>query len=148
MAAFTEFFRDAEPRLRQAFVARLGAEAGREAASDALAYAWQRWGEISKMENPVGYLYVYGRGRGLDRLRRSNARFEPPDHAEIPHIEPKLLGALEALPARQRTVVMLLHSFQWSMSEVAELLGISKSSVQSHAERGLARLRRTLGVTI
>ena len=32
------------------------------------------------------------------------------------------------------------------MSEVAELLGTAKTTVQNHAERGLARLRSDLGV--
>ena len=55
-------------------------------------------------------------------------------------------AALANLPERQRVVVMLLHSFEWTMSEVAELLGVSKSTVQNHAERAMARLRRKLGV--
>ena len=43
-------------------------------------------------------------------------------------------------------MVALLHGMQWSMSEVAEVLGISKATVQKHAERGMRRLRRQLGV--
>ena len=41
------------------------------------------------------------------------------------------------LPERQRVVVWLLHSSDWSMNEVAEFLEISKSSVQRHAESGM-----------
>jgi DNA-directed RNA polymerase specialized sigma24 family protein len=32
------------------------------------------------------------------------------------------------------------------MSEVAELLSVSKSTIQNHAERGLQKLRNELGV--
>jgi RNA polymerase sigma factor (sigma-70 family) len=59
-----------------------------------------------------------------------------------------LVGALEELPERQRVVVMLLYCFEWSMGETATLLSLSKSTIQSHAERGLAKLRRRLGVEI
>jgi RNA polymerase sigma factor (sigma-70 family) len=50
------------------------------------------------------------------------------------------------LPERQRVVVALLYGYQWSIAEVAEHLGLSKATVQTHAERGLKRLRRKLGV--
>jgi DNA-directed RNA polymerase specialized sigma24 family protein len=35
---------------------------------------------------------------------------------------------------------------EWTRPEVAELLGISVTSVGSHLERGLAKLRAELGV--
>jgi RNA polymerase sigma factor (sigma-70 family) len=144
--AFAGFFKETEPRLRQALSAVLGSETGREAAADALAYAWEHWPKVSVMENPVGYLFVYGRGRGRDRLRRRRVAFTAPDPISIPDVEPGLTRALGRLPERQRTTVMLLHCFEWSMSEVADLLGLSKTTVQNHAERGMARLRRSLGV--
>jgi len=42
---------------------------------------------------------------------------------------------------------MLVHGFDWSHSEVAKLLGVSKSTVQTQAERGMAKLRRHIGIT-
>jgi len=45
-------------------------------------------------------------------------------------------------------VVVLLHCFQWTMSEVAGLLDVSKSTVQNHAERGMASLRDSIGVEV
>jgi RNA polymerase sigma factor (sigma-70 family) len=74
--------------------------------------------------------------------------FPPVDIDRQPWIEPKLAVALARLPDRQRTVVMLLHSFQYSMSEVGELLGMSKSTVHTHSKRGLDRLRKQLGVEL
>ena len=41
---------------------------------------------------------------------------------------------------------MLVHCFEWTLGEVAQLLDVSKSTVQNHAERGLDRLRSRLGV--
>ena len=64
----------------------------------------------------------------------------------VPWVEPGLSKAVADLPKRQRTVVLLLYGFQWTQSEVAEVLDISKATVQRHGERALARLRRKLGV--
>ena len=38
--SFTEFVREAEPRLRHALCAAFGGEVGRESAAEALAYGW------------------------------------------------------------------------------------------------------------
>jgi len=60
---------------------------------------------------------------------------------------PGLPAALHRLSRAQRTVVVLLHCFDWSQAEVAELLGVARGSVQTHDERALGKLRRALGVT-
>ena len=62
-------------------------------------------------------------------------------------MEPGLLAALARLSPRQREVVVLVDAFEWTHREVADLLGIRASSVQTHLERGLARLRAALGVS-
>lgn len=144
--SFEGFVRDAEPRLRQALSAALGSEPGREATAEALAYSWEHWDRVRSMENPVGYLYVLGRDRGRRAGRRRTTMLMPVDEQRTPWVEPGLPAALSQLPERQRVVVMLLHCFDWTMSEVAEFLGISKSTVQSYSERGMTRLRRQLGV--
>jgi DNA-directed RNA polymerase specialized sigma24 family protein len=41
---------------------------------------------------------------------------------------------------------MLVHGFGWTHAEAAELLGITRSSVQQHLERALASLRHEIGV--
>jgi RNA polymerase sigma factor (sigma-70 family) len=68
--------------------------------------------------------------------------------SEIPWVEPGLPRALGLLSVRQREVVMLLHCFQWTLGEVSEMLGLAKGTVQIHERRGLARLRKGLGVEL
>ena len=142
---FTSFVEAHELRLRGALTASLGGEVGREAAAEALAYGWEHWDRLSVMDNPVGYLYRMGRNLG-GRIHRKRRVLLPPSQVTgVPWVEPGLPAALAGLPERQRVVVWLLHSADWSMSEVAALLRISKSSVQRHAERGMSKLRRTMG---
>jgi RNA polymerase sigma factor (sigma-70 family) len=139
--AFGAFFSVAEPRLRRALVAAYGPERGREAAAEALAFAWEHWGELQAMTNPIGYLYRVGQSR--TRSRKNRAVFERPDASE-PWVEPGLANALARLSDRQRVAVVLVHGFGWSLREVADLTGTATTTVQNHVERGLARLRAAL----
>jgi RNA polymerase sigma-70 factor (ECF subfamily) len=145
--SFEGFVRWVEPRLRAALSASLGSEAGRDATAEALAYAWEHWPKVRAMDNPAGYLYIVGRNTGRRWWRRRRVVFLAVDSQRVPWIEPELPAALASLSEQQRVVTMLLHCYEWTMSEVAELLDISKSTVQSHSERGMAQLRRSMGVT-
>lgn len=144
---FEEFVKVTEPRLRDALSASLGSQLGRDATADALAYAWEHWDRVGAMENPGGYLFVLGRNRGRKTLARRRPVLLPVQENSIPWVEPGLSAALARLPEQQRVVVMLVYCFEWTMSEAAELLGVTKSTVQTHAERGMRRLRKRLGVS-
>lgn len=142
---FTEFVAAFESRLRESLTAAFGGELGRESAADALVYGWEHWSRVSRMDNPVGYLYKVGLSRGRRAFSRRRPVFDRVDPVRLPDVEPGLAGALAALSERQRTVVVLVHCFQWSHSEVGDVLGLSKTTVQNHLERGMKRLRRELG---
>ena len=57
-----------------------------------------------------------------------------------------LPDALGRLSEPQRVAVMLVCGLEWTYTEVADLLGVSKSTVQTQLERGLVKLRKTMGV--
>jgi RNA polymerase sigma-70 factor (ECF subfamily) len=142
-ASFTAFVAEVEPRLRRALVAAYGADRGREAVAEALAWAWEHRTELGRMDNPAGYLYRVGQSR--TRPRKEPPRFEAPPGAE-PWVEPSLLPALAELTERQRVAVVLVHGFGWTHREVGELTGVAVTSVQNHVERGLEKLRAALEV--
>lgn len=145
--AFEAFVLDAEPRLWRAMAAGFGPAMAREAVVDALAWGWEHWERLHHMANPVGYLFRVAQNQAKRAARRSRRPVITASTAgHEATFEPALEDALEHLSARQRTVVGLVHGFGWSLSEVAEVLGITKSSVQKHEERGMALLRRHLGV--
>ena len=63
-----------------------------------------------------------------------------------PWIEPALGEALAQLSEQQRLAVVLIHGFDWTMRDVAELTGTKVPTIQTHLERGLSRLRTSLEV--
>jgi RNA polymerase sigma factor (sigma-70 family) len=64
----------------------------------------------------------------------------------MPWIEPGLERAVAELTESQRVAVVLVHGFGWTAREVAELLGVKATTVQTHVERALARLRSAMEV--
>lgn len=150
---FELFFADAEPRLRAALVSKYGGDLGREAAAEALTYGWHHWHRVEPMENPAGYLYRVGdrwAGRQAIRRQRSVPTVAITDPCRLSSStqppEPGLAAGLGALTLRQRQAVVLVVGFGLTHAETADLLGLSRSSVQNHVERGMANLRRELGV--
>lgn len=137
----------ASPRLRSALVAYYGHERGSDAYSEALLYSWENQSKVLALTDPIPYLFRVGQSR--TRRRRLPLALPPPEQQspdfQIPRIEPGLHPALMQLTRQQRTAVVLIFGWQWSYSEVAQLLGISKGSVQRHADRGMAKLRYEMG---
>ena len=144
--SFTEWATEAEPKIRQSLTAAFGVQVGKDAAADALAIAWERWARVSVMDNPIGYVYGIGRNKARRMKTRRQPMFVEVPAQLLPQVEPGLPSAVADLPEQQRITVTLLHGYGWTMSEVAELLGTKKSTVQNHAERGLTKLRNALGV--
>ncbi len=143
---FTAFVREVEPRLRHALVAVFGQELGREATAEALAYGWEHWDRVGAMENPAGYLYRVGRSRRPSR--RTLPVFAPVQTRELPDVEPGLPTALTGLSENQCVAVVMVHAYGWPRDEVAAMLDVAVSTLDTHLQRGLAKLRNALGVTI
>jgi RNA polymerase sigma factor (sigma-70 family) len=153
---FELFVADVEPRLRTALVSTYGVSVGREAALDALAWAWSHWDRVVTLDNPVGYLYRVGQTAARHQLRQTARTLSPsPDghasrvdsaqhDAEVAHIvEP----ALEVLSEQQRVAVVLVHGHGMTLRETAEVMDVSVATVREHTKRALARLRTAMEVT-
>ena len=140
--AFTAFFLEHESRLRRALVAAYGGDRGREAAAEALAFAWEHWDRVAKMDKPLAYLFRVGESR--TRKRRTPVIFAYAENDAAEAFEPGLGPAVKALSVNQRTAVVLVCGFGWTLREVAELTGTKIPTVQKHLDRGLANLRHAL----
>lgn len=137
--------RELDRKLVLALTSAYGPEIGREAAAEALVYLSGHRERILAMDNPGGYLYRVGQSKARRFFRRRPAVPEASEQTP-PWFEPNLVPALRAISPRQRVAVVLVHGYEWTQQEVADLLGISRSAVQRHLERGLVKLRAALGV--
>ena len=151
--SFTEFVERLQPMLRNALVAVVGPDLAGDAVSEALTYCWQRWDRVREMENPAGYVWTVGRSKGRDLMKkqsrdqRGRSAWPEVPCASPPLIEPGLPVAFARLSERQRLAVFLIHGYGWTYREVADFVGVSVPTIQKHAERGLAKLQRALGVS-
>ena len=146
--AFTSFVTNVGKPLRQALIAAYGPDVGAEVTAEAFAYAWENWERLSQMTNPAGYLYRVGQSRA----RRGIFRKPPP--IDLPRVEndsnwfePGLADAIAALSEKQRAAVVLVHGYGWTTTEVAEMWGVTFSTVSAHIDRAMAKLRKKLGVS-
>lgn len=133
---------DARPRLVRALYAIRGHDGARDAANEAIAWGWEHGEKLLPMENPIGYLYRVALTRSTPRKRPHLPPVEP---SRLPAVEPGLVPALLDLPERQRCAVWLVHACEWTHAEVAEALGIARTTVGNHVARGMASLRTALG---
>ncbi len=150
-ASFTEFFSEAEPRLRRALCVAFGRDLGLEATAEALAWGWEHWDRMRQMQNPTGYLYRVGRSRIRSEWRHRSRRatiFDPVDRNRLPWVEPGLPRAMAALSERQRLTVGLVHGFGWTQQDVADMLRVSPGTIKNHLDRGMSKLRSSLGVEL
>ena len=128
-----------------------------DAADEAMARAFQKWSEVSRFENPAGWVYRVGLNwsrswkRSAQRRKRREEKVAHSDlrttsaGTQVPLSDSQvLIDALAQLSVEQRAVVVLRHYCDWSVAEVAAALGISEGTVKSRSNRGLEKLRAIL----
>lgn len=154
-AEFSEYV--AAHRVRLVRTARL-LTAGDEAAAEDLVQTvltrlYVKWRRVSGADDPVAYGYRSLTNAFLDERRRAHRRRETPTQRlpdgvdEEPDRETRqlVLGALDALPPRQRAVVVLRHFLQYDVAATALALGCAEGTVKSQNAKALAHLREALG---
>jgi RNA polymerase sigma-70 factor (sigma-E family) len=123
-----------------------------EVVQDAFVAMHGRWSRLRDPDRAAGYLRqaVVNRARSALRHRGVAARHEVspgPDqpgadvHALAAELRRDVVQALRRLPVRQREAVVLRYYADLSEAETAEVMGVSRGSVKTHASRGVAALR-------
>lgn len=120
---------------------------------ESFAKLWSAWSRV-RDDDVDAYLRQIVVNQALSSYRRRWWRERPTDDlpelaidAQTGHIDDRqsLIGALAALPKRQRAVIVLRYAWDMSEMQVAEVLGCSVGTVKTQASRGLTRLRAQLG---
>ena len=130
-------------------------ETAEEVVQDSFVAMHGRWRRLREPDKGLAYLRqtVVNRSRSVLRHRAVQARHLSPVRADHPGADEdavaterrtQVLDALRALPTRQREVLALRYYLDLSEAQIADLLGISRGAVKSHASRGAASLRLLL----
>jgi RNA polymerase sigma-70 factor (sigma-E family) len=128
-------------------VARDGDEA-EDVTQEAFVRACQRWRTVGRMDRPVAWVYVVALNEQRRRwrlLRRD--RSVPGDEADVPDHGPGVLtagwlaDALGTLTPRQRAAVLLRHSADLPIADIAQALGCAEGTVKATLHQALRRLR-------
>lgn len=151
--SFPAFYAAAFDEVYRAIAITIGdADLAADATQEAFARALQRWDEVTALDNPRGWLYRVALNWARSRFRRSARELltgRPPDidAPELPSpSDPSVTLAMRGLPVEQRAVVVLRLYLDWSVGEVAAVLGVSNGTVKSRLARALDRLRERLEV--
>ena len=120
-----------------------------EAVDEAMTRAFERWRSVSVMNNPTGWVYRTAMNWAISRLRRRRLARRHPRPVHDPVVSPTqldtdLAAALQALPVRQRSVIVARFLLDLSEQQTAEALGIPIGTVKSRTSRALAKLREVL----
>jgi RNA polymerase sigma factor (sigma-70 family) len=144
--SFTHFYRSEFDRLaRLAFVLTSDSSLAEELAQEALTRVQP---VFARLESPTAYartvlLNLLKKHRvGEARRRERELAAARPDH-ELPEAR-ELLDVVDALPFRQRAVIVLRYYEGMSEAEIASSLRCRPGTVKSLAARALARLRREI----
>lgn len=124
-------------------------ESAADAVQDTFTKLWRiRW-RLGLMENAQGYAIRTLQHICLDKLRHNhvvqNARMETELlDQEDNGIYERLSEAIAALPERQRMLIELRYRDQLSSVEMAEVMGMTVSNVDTIMSRTYATLRKIL----
>ncbi len=119
-----------------------------EIAQESFTQLWRKWSTVSAYERPEAWVRKVAirlalRTAHRDRTRPRLERAQPVPAAEsFPDRE--LAEAIRALAPRQRAAVVLFYLEDRPVSEIAQTLNVSESTVKQHLFRARAQLSKTL----
>jgi len=143
-ADFDEFYRaEYAPMVRLARGLVDTSECAEELAQDAFAQVFERW---DRLDSPGGYLRtaVVNGARSELRKREVRRRIGLGQPREAPAERDYLLDALDRLPPKRKTALVLRFYAGLSEREIAETMGVRPGTVKSLVSRGLAELREVI----
>lgn len=153
--SFAEFYADEYAAVvRLAFVLTGRGDLAEELAQEAFVAAYRRWPEVSRMDEPAGWVRRVATNRCISSGRRHVtelrlvARLRQTRDPVAPDmdVDDELWSVLRSLPPRQAQVLALAFVEDRSVAEIAQILGCGQETVRTHLRRGRLAAARKLGL--
>jgi RNA polymerase sigma-70 factor (sigma-E family) len=153
---FVEFVSEVSSRLlRTAYLLCGSKDDAKDLVQEALERACRKWPRIAATDSPEAYVrrimvnLANDRWQRISRVREGEQalaaqRVDPGDEYGRLDLRDQLIVLLEDLPIRMRTIIVLRYFHDMSDARIADVLGITPSTVRSQLSRGLAKLRTTV----
>ena len=145
---FPDLFRSA---YKVAFRLLGSREDAADCAQEACARVCADWAKLARGGSPLPWVVRVSSNLAIDRWRKARRARTQEAALVASTVDPEpervdLYRALDALPRRQREVVVLRYLADMSEADVAEVIGCSLGTVKSNAARGRAALRAVLTI--
>jgi RNA polymerase sigma-70 factor (ECF subfamily) len=158
VAAFQRLIDREAPRLLRFAQGVLGSlDEAEDVVQDTLIRLWETAAQWTPDARIGTWLHRVCYNRSIDRLRRrrnfvdESALDEISDHADLPDAAlirsesvNSVRAAIDRLPARQRTAILLFHFQDMSQRDAASVMAMSETAFESILARGRRQLRRLL----
>jgi RNA polymerase sigma-70 factor (ECF subfamily) len=133
---FEDWYRVEHPRLIASLLLTTGdVDLARESVDEACARVLARWDRVSRMESPGGY--VYRTALNVAHRRRRRAALEArllarrPPEPDVPAPAGEAWAVVRELPPRQRTALVLRYIADLTEAQIADAMGVTRSTVSS-----------------
>lgn len=152
-ADFTRFFeRESRGLVRLAYLLLADVGDAEDVVQEVLEELFRRWAGLRE-DSVLAYARtaVVNRARSVQRRRAVARRFllrspRPEETVPLGERDRWLWDLVQALPRRQREVVVLRYWCDLSEAQIADVLGISAGTVKSSAHRAYAQLSTAVAV--
>jgi RNA polymerase sigma-70 factor (family 1) len=162
-AAFEQFYNIHWRKIHSMALAYLKSpEQAQDIVQEVFLKLWAKRERLANVENPDAFIFIMGRNEVVNALKKKvnlhmigeHTTDDLPDDLLLPHqvmdikqLEKKIGDAIEALPDRQKQIFKLSREEGLNHEQIAQRLGIERSTVKNHIVRALFTLRQHLGLT-
>lgn len=149
-ASFDSWYREIHAGLLASLLVAFGdADLAGDAADEAIARAYERWGRVSAMESPGGWTYRVAvnvarrkrRRRAVEELLMQRQQVAP----SVPGPAGELWLLVGQLPERQRLAVAFRHVGGMTEQEIGVAMGMTRGGVSATLRKAYRSLRNELG---
>lgn len=150
---FAEFFAAHHVRLGRSIYLLVGDRLEAEdLVQEALGRAYERWDRVSRMSDPVAYVYRIAANLHKRRMRRrkhertlANVDERPGDEGHQVDQREDVLAALRTLSRGEREAIILVEYLGYVPDAAAKILGVAAATIRVRVHRGHMKLRVRLG---